>query len=274
MQDICRVSQSLVASTEPQVVFSSLARSCVPVFSDCCLVELSEGVEELFRVTFPATGDEMPARQNAAREARSDGPRIAGNTLSTPFDAPSALGYPSYAGVVYHSWLGRYPTGENAIVARLLVDLALSRVSQERLAESAARAEQRAAKLALDLITSRGEGEAIGILSAKHNVARQEVLWLLRRVSRETRRELCEVAADVVRAGDLDWPSAPWVGDREPPPVTSVIGRQRRRSRSGAQDERDRPPVLASQDGVGKASCRGSRPRSRRTSTISSPGGT
>jgi hypothetical protein len=247
MHDICRISQHLMASTDAPVVLSSLARSCVPVFSDCCRVELSEGVEDLFQVTFPPAGDEAPAQSVASRAALSDQSGVGGSTVSVPFDAPSWQGHPAYAGVLYFSWVDRHPAVEDAIIARLLVDLALSRVSQERLAESAARAEERAAKLALGLIRSREEGEAIGILSARHNVARHEVLWLLRRVGRETERELWEVAADVARAGDLDWPSAPWTcdraDDRGPRPVTSVACRPR----SDAQDERDRPRALASQ---------------------------
>jgi hypothetical protein len=76
----------------------------------------------------------------------------------------SGYGYPSFAGLVVYSWIDRDPTEDDAIIARLLVDLALAILQRERLAQSAARADSLAAKLAIDLITSRIEGEAIGFL--------------------------------------------------------------------------------------------------------------
>lgn len=50
--------RDLRASAEPTVVLSSLARNCVPSFSDGCAVELSEGVEPTFRVSYPLPGDD------------------------------------------------------------------------------------------------------------------------------------------------------------------------------------------------------------------------
>jgi hypothetical protein len=60
------------------------------------------------------------------------------------------------------------------------------------------------AKLAIDLITSRIEGEATGILMAKHNVTRAGAASMLRNASNSSRRELSEIAAGVTHAGDLD----------------------------------------------------------------------
>ena len=240
MRDVSGVSRGITASAEPCVALSSLARSSIPGFSDHCLLELSEGVGELFRVGYPAGEYEDPA----------SGSRLAGNTLRTAFEAPSGLGYPAYAGVLYHSWLDRQPADEDAVIARLLVDLALSQISQERLAQSMRCSEDRAAKLALDVISSRCEGEAIGILSARHGVRRDEVLWLLRRVSRETHRDLSEVAAAVVHAGDLDWPSAPWASspDGKPrlEPAASLPGLRHRRSSARAPGDRQEPRELLS----------------------------
>jgi ANTAR domain len=53
------------------------------------------------------------------------------------------------------------------------------------------------------LITSRLEGEATGILMAKHQVTREEAVCLLRQASQTSQRELHEIAASVVCAGDL-----------------------------------------------------------------------
>jgi len=88
-------------------------------------------------------------------------------------------------------------------MARLLVDRALAIVRCERLAQAEIRAGNRAARLAIDLITSRLEGEATGILMARHQVTREEAVRLLRQASRTSQRELQEIAASVVCAGDL-----------------------------------------------------------------------
>jgi hypothetical protein len=208
LRDLDEAMRSLVTSAEPAVVLSSLAKVCNPAFSDYCTVELSEGVEPLFQVTFPmACEPTRPAGPATIPSAPLTRPGNAA-AVSTPFQAASALGYPAFAGVVVHSWAEREPTGDDAIIARLLVDRALATVHQERLAQSAARADDRSAKLALEVITSRTEGEAVGILATKHKIARVEALRLLRRASHSSQRDLYDVASNVIRTGDLDWPPA------------------------------------------------------------------
>jgi len=156
------VLRGLVRSAEPAVVLSSLARHSQQAFSDACAIELSEGTDALFHVSFPATGR-------------------AGKTVTTAFELASGHGYASFAGVAVHTWTSRDPTADDAIIARLLVAHALGVVQQERLAWAAARAEERAAKLAVELITSRSEGEAIGLLMARHGATRAEAVSMLRR---------------------------------------------------------------------------------------------
>jgi AmiR/NasT family two-component response regulator len=76
-------------------------------------------------------------------------------------------------------------------------------VLHERLTQSAERADDRAAKLAIHLITSRVEGEAVGILMAKHKATEEEAVGLQRQVSWTSQRQLHEAAADLVRTADL-----------------------------------------------------------------------
>jgi hypothetical protein len=208
IQGVQQAVRGLAVSADPAVVLSSLARGCVPSFSDSCSVELSEGLEPLFRVGFRLSGKESVAAELGPVPASASA-RDHGHAVSTAFQAASALGFPSYAGVVVHSWDSHEPTQEDAIIARLLVDHAIAVLHSERLAQGKAQAEERAAKLALDLISSRAEGEAIGILTTKHHVGREEALRLLRRASRASERTLHEVAADVIRTGDLGRPLPP-----------------------------------------------------------------
>jgi len=195
---------AIIASAEPTVVLSSLARCSNPAFSDACAIELSEGTETLFRVCFPALDEaELPAHDGPA-DAADGAPLVDVRSVITAFEAGPSHGYPPYSGIAVHFWAERDPTEDDAIIARMLVDRALSLVENERLAQAAARADSRAARLAIDLITSSIEGEATGILMAKHHITRAQAGILLRQASQERQRKLHEVAAGVVRRGDLD----------------------------------------------------------------------
>jgi ANTAR domain len=204
VQEIENAIHNIVPSDEPAVVLSSLARSSNPSFSDACAIELSEGTASVFRVCFPAPDEGELLAGAGSVQATAGAAPVAMKCIITTFQAGSGHGYPSFAGIVVHSWAGRDPTEDDAIMARLLVDRALAIVEHERLAQAAARADSRAAKLAIDLITSRIEGEATGILMAKHQVTRAEAASLLRRASQTRQREPHEIAVGIVRAGDLD----------------------------------------------------------------------
>jgi hypothetical protein len=203
VRDVEYAIRGLVRSDEPVIVLSSLARNSNPSFSDACAVKLSEGTSGLFEVSFPMPGDAAFPAGTGSGVAGASALSATGKTLTTIFKAPAGYGYPSFAGVVAHTWTGREPAEDDAIIARLLVDYALAIVQHERLAASAASAGDRAAKLAIELITSRDEGEATGILMAKHAATREEAARLLRHMSRTSQRELHAVAVSVVHAEDL-----------------------------------------------------------------------
>lgn len=202
-REIMGALRDIAASEEPAVVLSSLARASNPSFSDACAVELSEGTRPPFRVCFPMPDETgFPAGARPVQTA-AGAPLDDMRSIVTTFAAGSGHGHPSFAGVVMHFWAESGPTEDDAIIARLLVDRALAIVQNERLAQAIARDDNRTAKLAIDLITSRIEGEATGILMAGRHVTRAEAASLLRQASRERQRKLHEIAAGVVCAGDL-----------------------------------------------------------------------
>ena len=204
VREIMDALRGIAASEEPVVVLSGLARSSTPSFSDAYTIELSEGTETLFRVCFPMPGEaELPA-DTGLGQAAAGAPAVEMRSIITRFAAGPTHGYPAFAGIVVHFWAERDPTDEDTIIARLLVDRALAIVQNERLSQAAARADSRAAMLAIDLITSHIEGEATGILMAKHHVTRAQAASLLRQAGLERQRKLYEVAAGVVRCGDLE----------------------------------------------------------------------
>jgi hypothetical protein len=99
----------------------------------------------MFRVTHPARPADGPER-TARQDARS------GQVLLTPFRGVPRTGYTPYAGVVTHWWNSRSPSGSDAAIADLMVKHVIALVDRERLTTAVARAEDRAASLALEAI--------------------------------------------------------------------------------------------------------------------------
>jgi hypothetical protein len=186
----------LRGSDDPVVTFASLPGACVPGFADGCQVELADGTEPLFRVTHPAG----PADGPGPAVAHPAGPD---QMLSTPFRVVSRTGYPSYAGVVTHWWTGRTPSDSDAVIADLMVKHLVALVDHERLMAVVARAEDRAAALALEAISGRTISLATGIVMYQERLAADDAEDLLRRSARMTGRSLHQVAASVVRSGSL-----------------------------------------------------------------------
>jgi hypothetical protein len=189
-------------SDDPVVTFAGLPRACVPEFADGCQVELSDGAEPLFRVTHPASPADDPRPVTAH-------PIDPGQVLATPFRAVSRTGYPSYAGIVTHWWTGRTPCESDAVIADLMVRHVVSLVDDERLMAAVARAEDRAASLALEAISGRTISLATGIVMHQDGLEADDAEDLLRQSADRTGQSLHQVAASVVRSGTLEAARAP-----------------------------------------------------------------
>jgi hypothetical protein len=186
----------LRGSDDPVVTFAGLPRACVPEFADGCQVELSDGAEPAFRVSHPSSSADGPER-TAAHLVGSD------QMLLTPFRVVSRTGCPPYAGVVTHWWTGRAPSDSDAAMADLIVKHLIALVDHERLMAAVARAEDRAASLALEAISGRTINLAIGIVMHQKGLTPDDAEDLLRRSARMAETGLAQVAASVVRAGAL-----------------------------------------------------------------------
>jgi hypothetical protein len=189
-------------SDDPVVTFAGLPRVCVPEFADGCQVELSDGTEPPFRARHPANPADGPA-QTAAHPIGSD------RVLLTPFRVVSRTGYPPYAGLVTHWWAGRAPCETDAAIADLLVKHLIALVDHERLMAAVAQAEDRAASLALEAISSHTITLAIGIVMHQNGLAPDDAERLLRQSAKMTARGLAQVAAGVVGSGALADSTAP-----------------------------------------------------------------
>ncbi len=178
------------------MTFASLARACVPEFADGCDVELSAGTEPVFRITHPARPADGPAHGAAQ-------PVVSGHTLMTPFRVVSHTGCPSYAGVVTHWWNGRAPSEGDAVIADLMVRHLSALVAQERLRGAVARAEDRAASLALESIAARTVNIATGVVMRQKRLTADAAERLLRQSARIGGTGLAQLASAVVRGGAL-----------------------------------------------------------------------
>jgi hypothetical protein len=123
--------------------------------------------------------------------------------LATPFRVVSRSGYPSYAGVITHWWTDRAPSESDAVIADLVVKYLVALVDHERLMAAVARAEDRAASLALEAISGRTMSLATGIVMHQSRLAADDAEDLLRQSAGITGRSLQQVAASVVRTGSL-----------------------------------------------------------------------
>jgi ANTAR domain len=213
---------TLRRSAEPAVVLSGLARLCVPCFSDGCSVELSEGLDPVFKVSFPSPGEDRCPRS----ESWHGGDIPTGATVVTAFDMPSADGCPSFSGHIVHSWT-RQPLAAGApVIARLLVDHALTVIRHERLAERALAAEERSALLAREAMAGQSIGEAVGIVMATRHLDRTAALDLLKDASRQSGCSLHEVSAHLVRGLTRTPAESPHEPAASLPPVLSLERRR------------------------------------------------
>jgi hypothetical protein len=186
----------LRGSDDPVVTFGSLPGVCVPVFADGCQVELCDEEQPSFRVVFPVSSADASGSAPAPPVAPED-------VLATPFRVVPRVGYPSYAGVVTHWWTGRKPDARDAVIADLTVKHVVALIDQERLMAAVARAEDRAADLAMLAITGRTISIATGIVMHQNRLAADDAEDLLRHSGRTTGTGLHQVAAGVVRSGSL-----------------------------------------------------------------------
>jgi hypothetical protein len=201
--EVVLAMRGLVPSAEPPVVLSSLARSCVPSFSDGCSVELSEGTDPLFRVSYPPQEEDGPAGGPWPCSDETGAEPAAGSVVTTSFEVRASSGWPSYAGVIAHIWHSHVPAQSDSIIARLLVDRAIALVEHQRLAEGATSADERSAQLALETMTARAIGEGTGIIMATRRMTSADALDALKKIGRSEGRNVYEIALEVVRTGAL-----------------------------------------------------------------------
>ncbi len=204
--EVVRAMRGLVPSAEPAVVLSSLARSCVPSFSDGCSVELSEGTDPMFHVSYPLPDEDQAAGGPPSRSGEPPAEPTGDSVVTTSFEMRASSGWPSYAGVDGPQLARPHPGRERLDHRSAARRSTIALIDHERLAETAGSADERAAQLALETMTSRAIGEATGIIMATRSMTNVDAFDALKKIGRHAGRNVYDIALEVLRAGALENP--------------------------------------------------------------------
>lgn len=120
---IAAVLRQLVLSAEPAVVFTSLARLCVPLFSDTCTIDIAEDDHASYRIVYPLATED---RSTCAS------PGAAAGAVRTRFRSVGLRGAPGYCGAIIFTWHGRQPAPGDVAQASALVCHAQRAIHLER----------------------------------------------------------------------------------------------------------------------------------------------
>jgi hypothetical protein len=114
----------LIRSTQPAIVFSSLAHLCVPMFSEECTVDVVEDDGATYRITYPRAdpGHEQAQSPDLSGSRSTD----RGYAVRTRFTSTG------YSGVMTHLWRTRFPTPADASRALILVRHGVDTLREER----------------------------------------------------------------------------------------------------------------------------------------------
>lgn len=212
-----------MASAEPAVVFSSLAKLCVPAFSDGCTVEILEAEGACYRISYPRMSTEQSPNHESYPCVTPTSTAASGATfdIRTRIEAPAAAGCPAYSGMLIHTWNGPAPAAGCTAVARLLVELAVASVQRERLADLLQLTQNAVTDLGNAVVSNRQIGTALGILMVNHKITQEQAFDLLRTASQHTHRKIRDIAAEVKETGWLDVPRKPARRDQGFVPATN-----------------------------------------------------
>lgn len=208
LPDLLALLDSMVRSAEPAVVFSSVARLCVPTLSAHASIAISEGGEQNYLIAHPV--EQTRVSPVVGGEVAFGGIRIGHDSVVTEIHGDAIGPHASYQGVMALQIADPEPT--DALIAQLIVERAAAVIAGERLAAIADAQLVRADNLERGLHTSREIGVAIGIIMSQHKVTQPQAFELLRLNSQETNRKVRDIALDVIVTGDLDLPVPPSPG--------------------------------------------------------------
>lgn len=206
LEPILQALDGLAASAEPAVVFTSLARLCVPLLCNAATVTLRTADQQAYMTKWP-WGEADPEDSALLREAMAGRQVVSNNAVLTPILGMSTDGVPDYQGVLTLRFPTTHPGASHRVLARLVVERAVAVIERERLAEFVTARQAQIDNLRIALTTNRQIGMAIGIIMANHKLTSDHAFDLLRRTSQHSHRKVHDLAVDVTDTGVLELPA-------------------------------------------------------------------
>jgi ANTAR domain len=205
--DRYRQGLQLTPSTEPAVVFASLAAQCVPDVCDSCVIDVVEAGAD-YRIVYPPASGVAVGSPRAKADATADqvvrvrfSHCVGGNGCGSCGDESCCS---RVEGVASFTWRCRTPTSGDRRLVGLLIEHALQTVAWQRSEQLARTATAKAENLDVALQSSRNIGAAIGILMSLHKISQTQAFDLLCVASQRSNRKLRDLALEVVDTGWLD----------------------------------------------------------------------
>jgi hypothetical protein len=203
--DIVGLLDSIVASAEPAVVFSSVVQLCAPQICSSVAAAISEAGECTYTVVNPpGPRPELGGLDNADAIVVFGGTRVARTSTITDIRGPATAQHCAFDGVLVMGFA--QPGPAHALLAQLVVDRAVEVIARERRREIAERRQPRGQHLTATQRTSRDIGIALGIVMTRYELGEADAFDLLHMSSLDTDRRICEVARDVAHSGRFDIP--------------------------------------------------------------------
>lgn len=206
LESIFRALDGLVPSAEPAVVFTSLARLCVPVLCDAATITVTTADQLAYQAKWPWNVAD-PEDSALVREAMAGRQVVSHNAVLTPILGMSTDGVLDYQGVLALHFSTSRPSPSHSVLARLVVERAVAMIERERLTDIVAAHQAQADNLRLALATNRRIAMAMGIIMTGHKLTSDHAFDLLRRVSQHSHRKLHDIALDVIDTGVLELPA-------------------------------------------------------------------
>jgi ANTAR domain-containing protein len=189
----------LVGSVQPGVVFTGVARLCVPMCCDSCTISIVEDAGVAYRLCWPQADPEV----SPDTAEQSPGYRLGEHELVVPFEGVGG----GYQGSMAWSYRRYRPTGSDALLAQLVIERATALVRREQLEAEAASSAMLIADLEMALASSREIALAIGMVMDRHKLSTDQAFDLLSRISQHRRRRVREVAREIIETGTIRLPT-------------------------------------------------------------------
>jgi hypothetical protein len=199
--DVLATMDQLLCSAEPAVVFSSVARLCVPILCDVVTVTIAEDGQQPYSIQWPSP---------APRDSRSDdGMAESGDwheRVFIPIRSRASEAADRFSGTLELRYDDYEPSPGQEMLALLMTERASAVIDQERLAARVRVQLARADNLELGMASNREIGIAIGIVMGAYKLTREQAFDLLRRVSQRVQRKVRDLALDVIDTGTIELP--------------------------------------------------------------------